>query len=123
MMPLTIGESTAFKEMMHAANRSIQVPSYKTTTDTLYKKKYEISLKLKAYIVGTYFSTTIDHWTSVANEIYGKITCHLIDDNFKLRAHVLSCKKHENGCSAREMEQQLISDLNSWNLFKGFYVL
>ncbi len=44
------------------------------------------------------------------------------DDDFKLKAHVLSCMKHENGSSAREMEQQLTKDLRAWDLEKSFYV-
>jgi hypothetical protein len=113
-MPVTIGESEACKEMIHAANKCVQVPSYKTTIDILHDKRHESSLKLKKYLQGKYSSTNIDHWTSLANENCGAITCHLIDDGFKLKARVLCCMKHENGSSAREMEQQLTKDLRSF---------
>jgi hypothetical protein len=52
---------------------------------------------------------------------YGAITLHLIDD-FKLKSFVLSCVKHENGCSGAETEQQLSSDLTSWDLDKSFFI-
>jgi hypothetical protein len=64
----------------------------------------------------------MDHWTSLANENYGAITCHFIDDDFNLKAHVLSCMKHENGSSAQEMEHELIKDLEAWDLNKSFFV-
>ena len=112
-MSLKIGESAAFKAMIYAANKCIQVLSYETTIDILHNKRHQSSLELKKYLKGIYFPTTIDHWTSLANENYGAVTCHLIDDDFKPKAYVLSCMKHENGSSARAMEQQLTKDLRA----------
>jgi hypothetical protein len=63
----------------------------------------------------------MDHWTSLATENYGAITLHIIDD-FKLCAFVLSCVKHENGCTAKEIEHQLLAELESRGLEKNFFI-
>jgi hypothetical protein len=120
-MPLTCGQSESFKAMIQVANKNVDMPCYKTTVDMLHAKKLDSSNRLKAYIKGQYFSITMDHWTSLANENYGAITLHFID-NFQLKAFVLSCTKHENGCRAIEMERQLVTDLQHWGLEKAFFV-
>ena len=76
--------------------------------------------KLKCYLEKKYFSITCDHWTSIAQENYGALTLHLID-NFELKTFVLSCMKHPNGASAIEVESQLTSDLTFWGLEKSFF--
>jgi hypothetical protein len=78
-------------------------------------KKLQAITMLKAAVKGKYFSLTADHWTSLANENVGAITLHLIV-NFELKTCVLSCAKHENGASAKEIENQLGSDMHSWEL-------
>ena len=62
-----------------------------------------------------------DHWTSLANENYGALTIHFIKD-FKLKAYVLSCVKHENGASAEEMEVQLRRDMDTWELHNDSFM-
>lgn len=120
-MPLTMSRSVSFRNMIRAANKTIDVPSYSTLLSFLQSTKLGAVSKMKAFIKGKYFSITMDHWTSLANENYGAITLHLIDD-FKLLTFVLSCMKHENGCTANEMEKQLKSDLNQWELDKSLFV-
>jgi hypothetical protein len=119
-MPLTVGEAPAFIAMIKAANKSLSIPDYKTTYDLLFGKKTEATRKLKCYLESRYFSITCDHWTSMAQENYGALTLHLID-NFELKTFVLSCKKHPNGASAPEVESQLTSDLITWGLEKSFF--
>jgi len=68
-----------------------------------------------------FFSITCDHWTSAAQENYGALTLHVID-NFALKTYVLSCVKHPNGTCAEEIEAQLVTDLNSWGLDRGHFV-
>jgi hypothetical protein len=57
----------------------------------------------------------------LANENYGALTIHFIKD-FELKAFVLSCVKHENGASAEEMEAQLVSDMNAWELHRDLFI-
>jgi hypothetical protein len=120
-MPFTMSRSVSFRNMIRAASITMDVPSYSTILSYLQSTKLGAVSKMKTFIKGKYFSITIDHWTSLANESYGAITLHLIDD-FKLLIFVLNCMKHENGCTATEMEKQLKSDLNQWELDKRLFV-
>jgi len=113
-MPFTAGESMNFRDMIQVVTKIIP-PDYRLTIDMLTAKKLKAIEKLKAAIIGKYFSLTANHWTSLANENFGAITLHFIDD-LELKTHVLSCTKHENGASAREMENQLTLSMESWGL-------
>lgn len=114
-MPLNIGESAVFLDMIKVANKQVMVPDRKGLAEILYSKKVEASCKLKLFLRNRFFSSTCDHWTSLANENYGALTLHLIDD-FQLKTFVMSCVKHENGTTAVEVEGQLMRDLNQWEL-------
>jgi hypothetical protein len=39
-----------------------------------------------------------------------------------LKTFILSCKKHENGASAEEMVNQLVSDMDVWSLGRDFFM-
>jgi hypothetical protein len=41
-MPLSIGESTDFIEMIQVANKTIVVPDHKALSDILYEKKLNV---------------------------------------------------------------------------------
>jgi hypothetical protein len=92
------------------------------TYDLLYGIKTEATQKLKSYLNSKFSSVTCDHWTSMAQENYGVLTLHLID-NFQLKTFVLGCRKHPNGASAAELESQLTSDLEAWGLEKKSFFL
>jgi len=120
-LPLTTCRSQAFKNMIRAANKTLDVPSYQTLMSFLETTKMGAVGKMKAFLQGKHFSITMDHWTSLATDNYGAITLHVIDD-FKLLTFVLSCVKHDNGCTASEMERQLLLDMEQWGLDKKFFV-
>jgi len=120
-LPLSLCRSEWLKDMMNTANKSLEVPSYqkmKSYLDTLHLNSIK---KMKSFLSDKYFSVTIDHWTSLATDNYGALTLHLID-KFKLCAFVLSCMKHEDGCTAVAMEQQMLNDLNRWGLSQSHFV-
>jgi len=120
-MPLTICKSESFKAMISTCNSHVVVPSYQTLFSFLQSVKSASHANMKKFLKGKYFSVTLDHWTSLAMENYGAITIHTID-NFQLYSFVLSCMKHPNGCTAVEMESQLLSDLEYWGLDKSYFV-
>ena len=120
-MPLKTGESSEFKDMIQSLSKAVTPPDYRSTIDMLTVKKLQTTAKLKVAIKGKYFSLTADHWTSLANENFGAITLHYIA-NFELKTSVLSCAKHENGATAKEMENQLVSDMRSWELERDFFI-
>ena len=119
--PLTVGESKTFVSMIRAANKTVTVPNYRKTYDLLLSKKTQSVKKLTAYLKKRYFAITCDHWTSAAQDNYGTLTLHLID-NFEMKTFVLSCKKHANGATAVEIESQLTTELQNWGLEKSFFL-
>ncbi len=76
---------------------------------------------MKTFLKGKYFSVTLDHWTSIANENYAALTLHTID-NFALKKLTLSYLKHEGGPTATEMDDQLAVDLETWGLSAETFV-
>jgi hypothetical protein len=121
-MPLTLWHSASFKSMFRTPNKNLDVPSYQTLLVFLHSTKLRASSKMKAFTKGNYYALATDHWTSFAKENYGAITLHLIND-FQLHAFDLSCVKHENSCFVIEMEKQLLSDLDLWELDKHFFLV
>ena len=101
--------------MIKAANVKLNPPDKKTLKRKLHLIKATATSKMKAFLKGKYFSLTIDHWTSIKNEIYAALTLHTIDD-FALKSLTLSCLKHEGRSTATEMDDQLSDDLDLWEL-------
>jgi len=120
-LPLTICRSPSLKDMVRCINKHVDVPSYQSLITLLHSLRLAAGNEMKSFMKGKYFSITTDHWTSFAKENYGAITLHLIHD-FKLFSFVLSCTKHENGCSGIEMERQLLADIDHWDLDKSCFV-
>ncbi len=86
-IPLSVGESHAFISMIKAANKTLFVPDYKSTTQLLYSKIVLTINKLRIFLEGKYYSIPCDHRTSAAHENYGALTLHLID-SFVLKTFV-----------------------------------
>jgi len=119
-MPLTVGQAEQFISMMQIANKHLTVPTYNKTYDIIVSKKIECTKKLANYLKNRYFSITCDHWTSVAQDNYGALTLHLIE-NYDMKTFVLSCVKHDKGATAVEIELQLTTELQNWGLEKIFF--
>jgi hypothetical protein len=112
-MPFNAGTFDSFKSMVKVLNNNISVPDRAEVLRYLDIKKLEGVESIRKFIGNNYFSVTTDHWTSLANDNYGAITGHFIED-FKLRTVVLSFQKHVGRCSAEELLQQLFNALNLW---------
>jgi hypothetical protein len=119
--PLYVGESKSFKAMIHAANPKIGTPDAKALKRKLQIQKELATTTMKTFFKGKFFSVTLDHWTSIANENYAALTLHTID-NFVLKKLTLSCLKHEGGSTATEMDDQLAADLETWGLSAETFV-
>jgi hypothetical protein len=120
-LPLSIGESASYKGMIRVANAKLHVPDRKNLKKSLFVQKELAMSKMKSYLTKKFYSLTLDHWTSVANENYAALTLHLID-NFEMKRMVLSCVKHSGGSSAAAMDEQLAADLTSWGLEEKCFV-
>jgi hypothetical protein len=118
---LDTGESNDFKTMIIGLNSKATVPTRRTVKKILHVKKIQAETTIKDLLVGKFFSLTLDHWTSAANENYAALTLHTIHD-FQLKRMVLSCVKHDNGSTAAEMDEQLVADLATWGLQPSHFV-
>jgi len=116
-LPLCIGESLAFKEMIQVANWRMHTPDSKLLKNIIMEKKELAMINIKKNISRKHISLTTDHWTSLANENYSAVTLHLID-SFQFKAIVLSCHKHEGCAAVEKIQAQLTDDLRSWVLQK-----
>jgi hypothetical protein len=112
-LPFTTGSSTAFQTLVNLLNSKVSIPDRNEVLLTLDSKKMEAEKVIRKSIGKNYFSCTTDHWTSVANENYGALTLHFIDDEFVLQTVVLSFEKHAGGCSAVELQLQLQNSLQN----------
>lgn len=119
-LPLTVGQAEQFISMMQIANKQLTVPTYNKTYDIIVSKKIECMKKLAKYLKKRYFSITCDHWTSLAQDNYGALTLHLIE-NYDMKTFVLSCVTHDKGATAVEIESQLTTELQNWGLEKKFF--
>ncbi|CAL4069097.1 unnamed protein product [Meganyctiphanes norvegica] len=61
-------------------------------------------------------SVTTDGWTSLANESYISLTCHYINDEFKLESLVLQTKHMPQSHTAENLLSELETMIKFWNL-------
>ncbi len=62
-MPLSIGQSSSFVNMINVLSKTVVVPDYKGIYDILYSKKVEATGKLHSFLNGRFFPlhVTIGH--------------------------------------------------------------
>ncbi len=113
--PFNVRESKSFKAMIKALNPKLNPPDAKTLRRKLHLTKATASANMKTFLKGKYFSVTIDHWTSIANQNYAALTLHTIE-NSVIKSLTLSCLKHKGGSIASELDDQLSDDLDLWGL-------
>jgi hypothetical protein len=102
-LPFTTGSSTAFQTLVNLLNSKVSILDRNELLITLDSKKMAAEKVIHKSIGKIFFSCTTGHWTSVANENYGTLALHFIDDEFILQTVVLSFEKHVGGCSAVEL--------------------
>jgi len=110
-----IGSSESFRDMIASLNNKVTIPDRRELLSILDIKREQTVDAIKDMIQQRSFSITVDHWTSTANDNYGAITLHYIQ-NFELRTIILSFMKHRGGCTGEELANQLMVSLGSWGL-------
>ena len=88
LQPISVVDGVGFKHLMEVAEPRFSVPSHTYFIDTLLPAMYvDVQTKVKVVLSATqYCSITADLWTS-KYQCKGNITltCHIIDDNWKLQ--------------------------------------
>ena len=86
-------DGEGFKHLMEVAEPRFSVPSHTYFTDTLLPAMYvDVQNKVRVVLSAAHYcSVTADLWTSKYQcKGYITLTCHLIDDNWKLQSFVLT---------------------------------
>ncbi|KAH9382544.1 hypothetical protein HPB48_020356 [Haemaphysalis longicornis] len=131
--PYTIVEDSGFKDLLQEAVPGYQLPSRTTLSRTLVPKLYDDTRKKVELELARAFqhgleslSFTTDIWTSRANESYISLTCHYMDQTFKLgRYNLNTCPFPGNHTSARiaSVLEQLVSNWEVPVTVCPFYVV
>jgi len=101
--------------MIGSLSSKVTIPDTQELLSNLDAKRERTIKVIKTMLNGNSFSIIVDHWTLIANENYGAITLHFIQE-FELQTIILSFMKHQGGCSGEELAHQLYTSLHSWGL-------
>ena len=64
------------------------------------------------------FATTTDIWTSWSNQAYTGLTIHYVDQEFKLRSHLLETREFPESHTGANIAEELESIMDEWKLHK-----
>ncbi|CAM4569352.1 unnamed protein product [Leuciscus chuanchicus] len=102
--PFTVVEDEGFKGLIHALDPSYIIPTRHALKKMVASKYEEAKRKAKANMEkATAVSITSDMWTSINMDAYLAITCHYIDDSYKLNTVLLDVEKFPNRHTAENM--------------------
>lgn len=93
-LPYSFFEDSVITELCSAIQRmdkEMSIPSQKVLREHIQKKFEEHKQLIKTLLLSnsSKISLTLDSWSSIANESYCAITCHFIDQDWKLNSFVL----------------------------------
>ena len=116
-VPISIVESTAFKSLMHAADRRFKVPSRNYFRYTNIPEQYEA---MRANIITDLrsvkkFSATMDGWTSAAGDPFLSLTIHYII-SWELRCKCLATMYVPDDHTGANLASHVEELLESWGL-------
>ncbi|XP_050516425.1 E3 SUMO-protein ligase ZBED1-like [Diabrotica virgifera virgifera] len=118
--PFTIVDDVGFRKLVYKLDPRYVLPSAFTVGGKLLSEFYtDISNKLQDILRNIDFvAITCDGWTSRAMESYVTVTCHYVDEHFKLNVVVLSTKALTNGIhhTAENIAETLLEIFNEWNM-------
>lgn len=86
MVPLSVLDKTAFREMLKIFDPQYEPPSRKYLSVTAIPAVYEQTRSAVAIKVqgATFFSATTDLWSSNGSQPYLRYTVHFINDDWQL---------------------------------------
>lgn len=119
MQPLSVVENVGFINFQQALNPRYIMPTRKSirvSIENLYEVlKNKLSLQLQT--VNTDVHLTTDMWTDTNKFIsYMAVTCHYIDDDFKLQRYTLQTKDFSEKHTAQNIKKALIDCCNNWKI-------
>ena len=118
MMPLSVIDKSAFREMLKAFDPQYEPPSRKYLSGTAIPAMYEQTRSSVATEVqgAAYFSATTDLWSSSASQPYLSYTLHFINGDWKLCTKCLQTVFCPEDHTGENLAECLQDTLLSWGL-------
>lgn len=117
MRPINTVEGRGFVRFMRRAVPEYTVPSRRTVARKITALASSGREELKQQLTNVeYVCLTLDFWTSIANDGYLGVTCHYIDETWKLKSLILETKKSNQSHNSKHIAE-LLNDVRSrWGL-------
>ena len=116
---MSVVDGVGFQELMAVAGPRCTIPSHTFLSQTMLPAKYaELFAKAQSVLtIVPYCSITTDMWSSkFQSRGYVTVTCHVINDDWKLRTFVLSTEEVADEHTAANLEKILDNILKEWKI-------
>lgn len=116
--PFSIVEDRGFRSYTQALDPTYVLPSRGTISKRMLPNLYEkVRAELKCKIkTAPAVCLTTDCWTSNTTTSYISVTCHYIDDDYKLQSNLLDCFVMTEQHTADNLAQELSSVAHEWGI-------
>lgn len=112
MLPMSVVESSSFKELIHFANPTFKVMCRATAMKLMDSTFERSKAKIKEIInSGSFFCTTADIWSTKHRSFFG-YTCHWLNENFERKSVSLTCKRF-GGTHSFEAIGRIINEIHT----------
>ncbi|XP_078025234.1 E3 SUMO-protein ligase ZBED1-like [Epinephelus lanceolatus] len=117
ILPISVVSGEGFQELLGYIEPNYQIPSRPTITHRLETRYEERKKELKAQLASTKFmALTTDCWTALTTERYVTITCHYIDEDWKVKSAVLLTQSMPSRHTADNLAAKLNDAVETWGL-------
>ena len=114
LQPFHLSQSKAFLQFCHALNPKYIVPNSQTmreqTNQSFVARKAEIIKDLS--LNRSLFNFTTDGWSSIRVDPYIALTCHYIDNNWKIRSVLLDFRDFPHPHDSYNISETLLEVRN-----------
>ena len=114
LQPFHLSQSKSFLQFCHALNPKYIVPNNQTmreqTNLTFLSRKAEIIKNIS--LNKSLFNFTTDGWSSIRVDPYIALTCHFIDNNWKVKSFLLDFKDFPHPHDAYNISETLLEVKN-----------
>jgi hypothetical protein len=116
--PFSIVEDTGFQNLVKILDPRYELPNRSTLRDSLLKQNYEICKdKLFGLLQNvSHVSMTCDLWSFRANKSFLTVTCHFIDNDYKMRCTVLSTNKMDINHTSENIATEINLIIKDWDI-------
>ena len=117
MQLMSAVEDEGFKKLSSFLEPDYTMPCRQTVTSRVIKLYQDCSAKIKRLLDQTmYVALTTDCWTSLTTTSYVTVTCHYIDQEWQMQAHVLATQNMEESHTAENLQMELETVVAWWKV-------